>query len=521
MTTPIPTFAGPAPTHPPISAPRRGRNAARWAFALGAVATAGVASVALAPRWRDASHAATRPESAATGSAPHHDPRTTVVLPEGKYKVAGIALESARMDELTTEVGVTGQVTLNVDRRVEIKPRVAGIVREVEATLGKKVKAGETLAVLDSPDVGTARLALRARQRELASARIESDWRREVSGNVEAMIPLLRKGAPAKEIEEAFRGKPLGTYRGEMLGTYADFEIASHEEEKQSSLNKDGLVGEHPVFLTKHTREGKQARFEAALEQARFDATQGARLADQAARSAEAAVIDAAQRLRILGVPEDIHRAIAPGVGSAPGGYEDVTAYPIAAPFEGTIVARSVVPSQRVEPIEPIFTLADTTNVRVTANVPESRVGLLAMGRPVVRFGAEAYPGRTFEGRVIFVGEEVDPKTRTVAILAETPNTEGLLRPGMFVRIVLDAPGTTPSLTVPAGAVVEVDGKPGVFRPGVEPRSYLFHPVALVGPEANGRRRIGSGLAAGDAVVSAGAFALKSELVLQNETGED
>ena len=58
--------------------------------------------------------------------------------------------------------------------------------------------------------------------------------------------------------------------------------------------------------MARHTREGIQAKLEAAIEQVRFDAAQEKRLADQRAGQAEAAVVDAAQRLRILGVSENI-----------------------------------------------------------------------------------------------------------------------------------------------------------------------------------------------------------------------
>ena len=60
------------------------------------------------------------------------------------------------------------------------------------------------------------------------------------------------------------------------------------------------------MLVARHTREGMQAKLEAAIEQVRFDAAQEKRIADQALRQAEAAVVDAAQRLRILGVSEDI-----------------------------------------------------------------------------------------------------------------------------------------------------------------------------------------------------------------------
>ena len=96
-----------------------------------------------------------------------------------------------------------------------------------------------------------------------------------------------------------------------MLEAYANFEIAHHENEKTSGLYRQKIVGEHPAFLAKHTEEAVQAKFEAALEQVRFDANQQKLIADQQVKNAEAAVIDAAQRLRILGVTEDIDELLA------------------------------------------------------------------------------------------------------------------------------------------------------------------------------------------------------------------
>ena len=509
----------PTPAPHAVGRPRRA-----WPAVAGLAAAAAIVGGLVAVRSPGDSAASKAGDEAAARAKPDHDPKTTVVLPEGKFQAAGIALGAVREDKLVTEVGVPGQISVNPDRRVEIRPRVVGVVRSVAATIGQKVKAGDLLVTLDSPDVGTARLNLRARQRELATARVEGDWKREIAVNVEALIPLLRKDTPAKQIDDLFRGKSLGAFRGELLGSYAEYQIAEHEEEKTSDLNKQGLMGEHPVEVSKHQREAKQARFEANLEQARYDAMQGARVAEQSVRAAEAAVVDAAQRLRILGVDEDMTKVLAPAALAKAGttdGVEDVTAYPIVAPFAGTIVARSAVPSQRAEPTDALFTLADLSTVRVTANVPESQVRLLTgVGHSTIRFTAAAYPGRTFEAQVIYVGEEVDPATRTVATLAEMPNPEGLLRPGMFARILLDTPEKVVALTVPAGAVVEVEGKAGVFRPGKDERTFAFTPV-VAGREADGRRVVESGLKPGDQVVVNGAFTLKSELVHQNETKED
>jgi multidrug efflux pump subunit AcrA (membrane-fusion protein) len=451
---------------------------------------------------------------------------TTVALPEGKFEAAGVKVERAVVAALPIEVGITGRIEPNFNRRIEVRPRASGVVRAVNVVLGQAVKKGDLLVTLDSADVGTARLNLRARQRELATARTEADWRRTVDSNVALLIEALRKGVSAQDLERRFADKPLGTDRAKLMSAYADFEIASHEEQKQTDLNKRKIVGEHPVFIAKHNREGAQAKFEAELEQIKYDAKQQRRVAEQRLHDAEAGVIDAAERLRILGVAEDVAALLA-GAGAAGGPSataegEDLTVCPIVAPFEGRIIARSAVPSQRAEPTDVLLVLADLATVWVSADVPESNLATLAKLAPgsSLRLTAQAYPGESFDAKILSVGSEVDQATRTVPLRAEAPNPDGLLKLGMFVRVALAAGTDKPALTVPSGAVVEIDGRPGVFVPGKEPRSFTFHPVAT-GREADGRTVVTAGLAEGAEVVSAGAFLLKSELILQNETGED
>ena len=73
----------------------------------------------------------------------------------------------------------------------------------------------------------------------------------------------------------------------------------------------------------------------------------------------------------------------------------------------------------------------------------------------------------------------------------------------------------------PTASIVEIEGKNGVFVPsGSSGRTFAFHPVNL-GREAGERQVVLAGLTQGDTVVAAGAFVLKSELILQNETEED
>jgi multidrug efflux pump subunit AcrA (membrane-fusion protein) len=93
----------------------------------------------------------------------------------------------------------------------------------------------------------------------------------------------------------------------------------------------------------------------------------------------------------------------------------------------------------------------------------------------------------------------------------------------MFTRILLDAPVSEAVLTVPAAAVVEVEGRPGVFRPQGEDadrRMFALRPIET-GRRVGDRIVVESGLEEGDVVVAEGAFVLKSELVLQSTPDDD
>jgi RND family efflux transporter MFP subunit len=476
----------------------------------------------------------------------------TVSLTAEKLKAARIAVEAVRLDRIPTEVGLAGQIQDNPDRQVEIRPRALGIVCQVHVVLGQKVERGDPLISLDSPEVGTARLNLRNTQRALATARFDADWKNEIAANVALLIPELqkaleqrrgaiadddthleaaprevRKRTDARLIERQFADKQLGAYRGTLLQAYAEFDIASHEEQKTASLRSQGIVGEHPVLVARHTREGIQAKLAAAIEQVRYDAAQEKRLADQRVRQAEAAVIDAAQRLRILGVSQDIPSLLAhPDQANRIAMDEDVTFYGIVAPFDGTIIKKFpvAVPSAKADLNDILFILADLRSVWVTANVSESDLAKLSQIKGgTFRLRTPAYPNREFSAKLLSVGALVDPQTRTVPLRAETDNADGIFKDGMFVRVILDSGAYESVLTAPASAVVEIDEHKLVFVPAAkEPsnRTFLLRSVEI-GRQWGDRVAIKAGLNPGDDVVASGAFVLKSERILQNQSTED
>jgi cobalt-zinc-cadmium efflux system membrane fusion protein len=190
--------------------------------------------------------------------------------------------------------------------------------------------------------------------------------------------------------------------------------------------------------------------------------------------------------------------------------------FTLAAPFAGTVIEKGAVLGELAKTDKSLFTIADLSTVWIEADVLEKDVGKLAAGaRATVTL--PAYPGEVFTGEVTYVSSVLDRKTRTVKARVEAPNPEGKLRIDMYATVVVETRRSIDRLlSLPQSAVLLVQGRPTAYvltRRGFEPR-----PVKT-GETMKGRVVIASGLAEGEKVVTAGAFALKARQ-LKSTLGE-
>jgi RND family efflux transporter MFP subunit len=75
----------------------------------------------------------------------------------------------------------------------------------------------------------------------------------------------------------------------------------------------------------------------------------------------------------------------------------------------------------------------------------------------------DAFPNRTFTGRVVRIGPSLDEKTRALTVEAEVANSGNLLRPGMFAKSQLITSANAPAVMVPQRAVAPAAGLSKVF----------------------------------------------------------
>jgi membrane fusion protein (multidrug efflux system) len=133
----------------------------------------------------------------------------------------------------------------------------------------------------------------------------------------------------------------------------------------------------------------------------------------------------------------------------------------IRASFDGRTGFRRVSVGSLVNPGTVITTLDDTSTINLDFTVPETYFYMLERGLEV-KARTAGLPDRLFEGIVSNLGSRVDPVTRSIVVRAEIPNGEGILRPGMFMTVILQG-HPKPTLLVPEAAIVPEQGKTFVF----------------------------------------------------------
>ncbi len=183
----------------------------------------------------------------------------------------------------------------------------------------------------------------------------------------------------------------------------------------------------------------------------------------------------------------------------------------LAAPIDGTVIERNLTLGQMVggDTAQRLFVIADLTTLWVTADIYEKDLPLIHPGEEVA-VQAGAWPDQQFNGHINYVGDTVDPNSRTVKVRVAVDNHQLLLKPEMFVTATVHTPTSATVLTVPLAAVHgEGSGQSYVFV-ALEDNRFVRRPVSL-GTKVNDRVAITDGLSAQDRVVTSGSILLKAE----------
>ncbi|KGG83726.1 efflux RND transporter periplasmic adaptor subunit [Comamonas thiooxydans] len=385
---------------------------ARPASLVLALALAGLTTLTLTGCGKEEPAAAV----AAADTKAELDPMEVVVSAEMATNFKTAAVTQA---EVASVQEVAGRIEANERKVTRIGAAVTGRVTEVLAETGDRVKAGQTLARVASPELTTAQLAyMRASATATLAERSVERARQLIAADVIGSAELLRRES---EVQIA---------RAELRAAGDQLKLMGLSADALSSLRAKGNV------------------------------------APNAAITASAA---------------------------------------------GIVIERQVSQGQVAQPGDPLFTVADLSNVWVVGALPEQIARSVQTGQnvqidvPALGLTVEEAP---ISGKIIYVGDTVSPETRTVTIRTQVDNKDLALKPQMLATMKIQG-AMEKTLAIPALAVVRENDKDHVYVKKAE-NHYRLTPVEL-GAASGGLRPVVKGLSEGSQIVVEGAFHLNNE----------
>ncbi|PWT90443.1 MAG: hypothetical protein C5B55_09750 [Blastocatellia bacterium] len=228
-------------------------------------------------------------------------------------------------------------------------------------------------------------------------------------------------------------------------------------------------------------------------------------------REAESNVANLRQKLLLLGMSTQ-------RIDSLNSNSQISSEVTVSSPSSGTLTSRTVNPGEVIEANRELMRVTDLSTVWVVGQVYEKDLATVRVGSGA-NITSDAYPGRSFRGRVSYVDPKIDTATRTAQVRIELNNPGEILKIGMYVNVAFGATAVAARTTavVPKDAVQILENQQFVFIPTNNEREFVMRPLRL-GPESNGFYPVIEGLAPGDRVVTEGSFMLRAEWMKQHPT---
>ncbi len=184
----------------------------------------------------------------------------------------------------------------------------------------------------------------------------------------------------------------------------------------------------------------------------------------------------------------------------------------LTSPISGLVTARNYDNGDMVAGL-PIFVVQQINPAKVKINVSESLYSYIKKGM-VVDVELDAIPGKKFQGKVSRITPLIDASTRTFEVEVTVANTQELVKPGMYARVVMNY-GTRKNIVVPDVAVVKQLGSGDRYIYVYQADGTVKFQKVELGRRMGGEYEILSGIADGDEVVTSGQVALKNGIAVE------
>lgn len=372
-------------------------------------------------------------------------------------------------------LALTAALLLGCEQKADVAPaqQAADPARVVASSeLVAQLRLAE---VASHPVAETLRVAGRISFDEQRLARIGAT----VTGRVTQIDAVLGQEVGKGEVLARLNSSELSSQQLTYLKARAELELNRRNVERAKSLFEADVIGAAEL-------QRRESEFQISTAETRA----------------------AADQLKLLGVsPAAIERL------ARHGAVDSVT--PVVATLNGIVVEQKLAQGQVVQPADALFVVADLSRLWAVAQVPEQQVSQVKVGQSV-SIEVPALGNEKLVGKLIFVGQTIDPETRTVLVRTALDNGDGRLKPAMLASMLIEAKPVD-RLVVPASAVVRENDEDHVF---VAEGEAAFRLVKVkLGPAQGGVRVLISGLKGGERLVVDGAFHLNNERNRQEMEG--
>jgi multidrug efflux pump subunit AcrA (membrane-fusion protein) len=303
---------------------------------------------------------------------------------------------------------------------------------------------------------------------------------------VEAQAELSKAKQVAQKLKRGLRPEEIDEKRAEVQERKTWMEKYAKDLERANTLRTRAISSVSDYDLVESTYFAAKAQYERAQQSLRV-AELGTRQEDIAAAEAEVQRLQAkVQRL-----------------------HADVQKTTVYAPVSGVITQRYTEVGQWIERGDKVADLIDLRVIFVRVPIHEKDIGRVRVG-DTATVSLDAFPDRTFDGRVKHIIPQADAASRTFPVKIEVANTpDNALKAGMSARVRLRSGAAHPTVLVPKDAVVRWAGKQIVFV--VQDEKARMIPIKP-GRTYNGSVEVlEGGLKPGDIVVVTGNETLRDE----------
>lgn len=358
---------------------------------------------------------------------------------------------------LTVRIEASGSVV--PISTVNVSPKSSGRLAALYVDQGNQVKAGQIVARMDSETL-KAKLA-----------------------QVKAQLTQAKAGY--EKVRTGTRREEIGRARAQVAAAQAQADLNRERAERYRSLARTGAISQDQLDEVLSGERSARANLQEAQQQLQ-KLTAGSRSEDVESAAAQVEAARAQVALDQTQLDDTVIRA----------------------PFDGIVTQKYATVGAIVTPSTSASTTASATSTSIVAlaseleikvNVPETDIAQVKNSQRV-EIVADAYPDRTFAGRVRLIAPEavVEQNVTSFQVRVQLVSGQSELRSGMNVDVTFIGEPVPDALVVPTVAIVTRQGKTGVLVADEQGKEQ-FRAVTL-GLTQDGQSRVLKGLRQGERV---------------------